>query len=129
MNLSRVCRGFAALRPVTQMLSGRPRLRRMILGFSGFSGFSDVFTNIFKNQSFLEKVYKKPEKPEISGKPEKENPEFPRESRLRRVRPMTRMVPMFWQVACGAAAQHPRDSILLVYFKKIKIFRKSKNKK
>ena len=103
MNLSRVCRGFAALRPVTQMVSVRPRRRRMILGFSGFF---DDFTNIFKNPSLEEKVYKKPEKPEKPETSEKGNPEFPKESRLRRVRPMTRMVPMFWQVACGAAAHH-----------------------
>ena len=29
MNLSRVCRGIAALRSVTQMLPGRPRRRRI----------------------------------------------------------------------------------------------------
>ena len=44
---------------------------------------SDVFTNIFKNPSLEEKVYKKPEKPE---NPEKiENKSAKCMSRLRRV--------------------------------------------
>ena len=38
----------------------------MFSDFSGFSGFFDDFTNIFKNPSLEEKVYKKPEKPETS---------------------------------------------------------------
>ena len=58
MNLSRVCRGFAALRPVTQMLSGRPRRRRMIPVFPVFPVFSMILQIFLKIQVSKKKFIK-----------------------------------------------------------------------
>ena len=73
--------------------------------FSRFSRFSGIFQIYLKIQ-ILGKTFKKTENLENREKIENQSTEcIPR---LRRVRTVTQMVPMFWYVACGAAAQHPR---------------------